>query len=343
MDSFIYKSHPDWLLHDKSGNIADTWPHNYGPATDRANAQFIGYFANDVAKKYVEEYDIDGWRVDAPANLWNPEQVTGEHSALELLRKTKAAMLSVKPDVILFTEHWGTKQDWGKYSDDNPDLDEVSEFSGGHLFRRWMLEAMIKKDKTSPDLETFFKAEKIIYDRTRMRFLEDHNTERMVTALSKQGIPEEAVKPMAAMIFTVPGVPVIEAGQEIGETKGRMQGDPFPPVDWNNADYNLRNFYIKISEIRNSHMALKYGGKESISNVWKSGDSVYAYLRSYGNENVIVIINFLNKEATAYVDLPVSKGAVAYDELNDKDYVVNEPDNFKISIPAYGSIILVSR
>lgn len=81
---------------------------------------------------------------------------------------------------------------------------------------------MIKKNKTSSDLEAFFNDEKILYGRTRMRFIEDHNTKRMITALSNQGITEDAVKPMAAMIFTVPGIPVIEAGQKIGETKGRI-------------------------------------------------------------------------------------------------------------------------
>lgn len=339
--SVIYNSHPDWLLSGSAGNIVKTWPHNFGYATDRSNQNFINYFSKDVAKKYMTEYGIDGWRVDAPANLWNPEQISGDHNSLALLRKTKEAILSVKSDAILFTEHWGTKQDWGKYSNDIPDLDEVSEFSGGHLFRRWMLEAVTRKSKTSADLENFFKTEKISYGKTRMRFLEDHNTDRIMAVFSSQGISKEAAKPMATMIFTVPGIPLIEAGQEIGETKGRVQGNPFPPVDWSNADYALRDFYIKISGIRNSHPALKYGGNNSILNVWKSGDNIYAYSRTYENETVVVAINFQGKTTTSVLNLPYKAGTVLKDELSGENFTVSDPANLKISVPAYGSRILV--
>ncbi|MCG2811453.1 MAG: alpha-glucosidase C-terminal domain-containing protein [Candidatus Aminicenantes bacterium] len=135
---------------------------------------------------------------------------------------------------------------------------------------------------------------------------------------------------------TVPGVPFIHAGQETGDTK----------ADYISGKINesVRDFYKKVFSIRSQNPALKYDGKESISNIWKSGDNIYAYLRGYEKEKVIVTINFQNKEAISYLDLSfLNKGTVLYDELNNEELSVNEPSNFKISVPAYGSRILTIK
>ncbi|MCK4809904.1 MAG: alpha-glucosidase C-terminal domain-containing protein [Candidatus Omnitrophica bacterium] len=93
--------------------------------------------------------------------------------------------------------------------------------------------------------------------------------------------------------------------------------------------------------IRGKSNALKYG---SIENVWESGDNTYAYLREYEDEKVIVVMNFLNREAISYLDLSFfPKGTVLYDELNNERFTVSNSSNFKISIPKHGSRILTEK
>ncbi|RLG64675.1 hypothetical protein DRO02_03745, partial [archaeon] len=99
--------------------------------------------------------------------------------------------------------------------------------------------------------------------------------------------------------------------------------------------------FIKILKIREKHKAIKYG---SISNVWESGDNTYAYLQEYEDKKVVIVINLLDREATSYPDLSfLPRGSVLYDELSGETFNVNEPSNFKISVPRYGSRILALK
>jgi hypothetical protein len=41
--------------------------------------------------------------------------------------------------------------------------------------------------------------------------------------------------------------------------------------------------------------------------------------------------------------LAKGEGAIFYDELNNEKFSVNDPDNFRISVPAYGARILMRK
>lgn len=73
----------------------------WGFAVDKTNPEMIEYFT-EVAKYYVKEYDIDGWRVDAPSDNWNPDIISGDHSSKQLLRSVKTEITKIKLDAILF-------------------------------------------------------------------------------------------------------------------------------------------------------------------------------------------------------------------------------------------------
>ena len=298
---------------------------SWGWAIDRTNPEVIDYFTK-VAEYYVKEYDIDGWRVDAPQNNWNPKIISGDHSAIRLLRNVKRAITEVKPNAILLAEVPAPSPDGV------PEFDEMCEASCSPLGLRFLI-----KRWTSEDLVNYIKNEKIQYGRTRARFMEGHGTPRINKLLEQQGKPQLG-KPLLVLISTLPGVPMIQAGQEIGETKKYNEN---PQVDWANGDYELRKFYKKVFSIRNNNNALKYG---TIENVWKSGDNTYAYLREYENESVVVVINFLNKTATSILNLSfLPEGAILHDELNNETLTVNNPGNFKISVPKYGARILTLK
>ena len=294
-----------------------------GPAIDRTNPEVIKYFTK-IAKFYVENYNIDGWRIDNPRDNWNPKVVSGDHSIVKLLRSIKKSITEVNPNSILYAENSQIS------TSKEPVLDEMCEASYSYPFQNYV--AKINwRTSTSKDLLTFLENEKVWYNRTKIRFLETHDTKRI-----KEIYPQLS-KPLLVLILTIPGIPMIQAGQEIGATNQFFSDSP--QVDWANGDYELREFYKKVFEIRNNNNALKYG---SISNVWKSGDNTYAYLRNYEDERVIVVINFLDKKATSTLDLSfLDKGTVLHDELNNENFVVDDPNKFEISVRAYGSRILV--
>ncbi len=303
-----------------------------GYAVDRTNPEVISYFTN-MAEYYVTEYGIDGWRLDVPVNNYLDNIITGDHSSLPLLRSVRQAVLEANPAAILISESQSTIRpadyfnQYGKYPP--PDFDEIAEASYSYLFERRALAF-----KTTQQLMDFFTSEEILYNRTRMRFLETHDSER----INKTNFLLN--KPLIVLTSTVPGVPMIQAGQEIGAKNDWIVSKSNPLVDWAGGDFTLENFYKKVFAIRSSHPALKYG---DIKNVWKSGDNVLAYSRTYENETVVMAINPGSSQTTSYLNLPFAAGAVLKDELSGENFVVSDPANFSIFIPAYGSRILTSN
>ena len=143
------------------------------------------------------------------------------------------------------------------------------------------------------------------------------------------------------MISTLPGIPFIQTGQEIGAKNDWFRsGNLNPQVDWNGGDYGLSDFYKKVLNIRNASDALKYG---DIKNIWRSGDNVIAYSRTYENETIIVVINFSGKQTTSTLNLPFKSGTILSDEISSEELTVINPSNFKISVPPYGSRILTIK
>jgi hypothetical protein len=214
-------------------------------------------------------------------------------------------------------------------------MDEVAEASEDWVF----VENIVKKHILFPDadhskinseelvnwINTQYE-EHVLYGRERFRFIRNWNyyLPQHYTFVAWDPWYYSTV----TLVSTIPGIPKVSDFELFGDY-------------WftSNPPEERRAYWKKVLGIRNNSSALKYG---TIENVWKSGDDTYAYLREYEDEKAIVVINFLDKKATSYLDLSfLPEGTVLYDELNDKRFVVDTPENFKISVPKYGSRILV--
>jgi len=300
---------------------------DWGPAIDRTNPELIEYLTK-VAVYYVKEYDIDGFRLDAPQNNWNPKIISGDHSILELLKNIKKEIEIIKPSAVLISESPYLESLKAEEEIPDPVLDEVCDASYSYYFYANLIKGKIK---TSEDLiETIFN-EKIWYNRTRIRFLETHDTERI------NKIASQLNKPYIVLISTIPGVPMIQAGEEIGAKNSYNEN---PKVNWNGSDYKLKNFIRKIFQIRNRNNALKYGTIEKL----KSGSNILLYLRAYRDEKVIIVINPSGKEIESTIELSnlFKKHVILRDVLNNKEFVIHDPSNFRISVPAYSSMIWIA-
>jgi glycosidase len=142
-------------------------------------------------------------------------------------------------------------------------------------------------------------------------------------------------KPLLVLIATIPGIPMIQAGQEIGE---QVRYGPALNIDWGKPDESLREFYKRVLEARASSKSLKYG---TIKSVFKSGDEIIAFIRSYKEEEVLVVINLSDKETKSGLRVPFSTNAELFDELSGERFVVGDPQTFEISLSPYSSRILV--
>lgn len=99
--------HPDWFMKWENGDLAFiyTW------AFDLENRDLQDYII-EAMKFYVREYDVDGFRVDAPS--WNqfpnwdrniPYRASlSATGGIRLLDRARPALHSLKPDLMMYTE-----------------------------------------------------------------------------------------------------------------------------------------------------------------------------------------------------------------------------------------------
>ena len=339
---YIYENHKDWILKDKYGRLALCWPHkHWGYAVDRRNPEVIKHFT-EIAKYYVDEFGIDGWRVDAIGttycneNIPNcPQPVEGEHHSKDLLKSIKSALGKDKALYLewcylgrLYLFEAGVEEEEGcphpnpiPCSMALPELNEYADACYSYEFGKCFMKKVLTGKITSEDFVEFFKKECLYYKKPRGRFLMTHDFGYHFYEENP-----ELHKLGAVLITTIPGFPHI------------YHREIFPEGDAKSINQEMFNLYKKLLRIRKEYRAIKEG---EIENVWKGGDNVIAYLRKYEDEKVVVVVNFRNRSVKAFLKIPFEKGEVLYDLLNNQRFLIDDPDNFAITLAPYEARILV--
>jgi glycosidase len=312
------------IMHD--GKIVFRhYPHFYwGWAINMTNEEVIDYFVA-VATYYIKEYDIDGWRVDAPQNNIHP-LIEGNYSSLPLLREIKEEITKIKAHSILITEWDGPLSEKAHFAGERakPLFDEIAELSYDWPFSGWLrttgfhqgfLAKVITNQISSAEFVNYFTSQKILYNRTRLRFFNNHDTERV------EKIYPQHHKNLLVLISTVPGVPMIYMTDELGAKQAKHK-----IYAWKNPDPELERFYQKIFEIREKNDALKFG---TIHNVWAGGDKAYAYLRSYNGNHLVIILNFQSKPMNVVLSLSYAIKINETSEYEVINLITNEAKIYK--------------
>ena len=107
-----------------------------------------------------------------------------------------------------------------------------------------------------------------------------------------------------AYILSIPGVPVIYYGDEIGMT-GAADPDNRRMMRFGNqlseTEKKMIKDVSKIIHIRKDHPALRHGDFLTL----QADKNIYAYVRSDMNERILVVLNKSMKEQTVSLDFPV--------------------------------------
>ena len=340
----------DILIRDKNGDFVCSL--GYGYVVNRSSGDVIEFFKSIY--KQMQKHGFDGVRIDASQKRTCTEQEIvyffvrdgkpcphpidgGEfpmvyYRELAKLKKPNEVFISEHPVINVFVSNW-----FGFYPYYPPDtmVDEVADASETPLFEILLLDHIVNNDISSSQFIEWITDEPVSYNRQRFRYVItwmklNKDTASFITN-------DQRYFPLVTLVSTITGIPKVTDY----ELFGNKDADKYYRINGNSVETSevRRNHWKNILGIRNQNPVLKYG---TIENVWESGDNTYAYLREYEDEQVIVVINFLDKEATSYLDLPfIDKGTVLYDELSGETFTVTNLSNFKISVPAYGSRILV--
>jgi len=297
----LMEQHPDWWYHDSTGAFSREVP-DWSDVTD-------WNYDNDEAREYlkkallfwVRDYDVDGYRCDVagfvPNDFWKP--------VINELRE-------IKPDLFMLAE-------WEDYSLLNAGFNAAYDWTLYHrLFAH--REGTVGLDSLWRVIDGVNKT--IPAGKLMMRFVENHDERR---SAEKFGWPE--VKPYAALIYTLPGIPLLYSGQEAGETHKPSLFEP-EPIDWSAADPEVNQFYRELLALRNGNNALLRGGCERVA---VDAPEVLVFQRECKSQRLLVAINFSEEEQT--VTLSETGANTPWVELTGEGLPMNEGS---FTLPVYG-------
>ena len=269
--------HPDWYTKGENGQITDPvgmgWPDvadlNYDNGEMRA--EMIA-----CMKYWVEEYDIDGFRCDyangVPRDFW------------EAARKELEA---VKPVLML--------------AEDNTDVDLLDyAFDFNYNWELYDVLVGIAEDATS----AYYIKNHVHNDYPdgsfRLNFLDNHDKnsweDTIMSAFGADSLPS-----MWALIYTIPGTPLVYSGDEIGldQNIAFMERDP---IDWESSDVDYRPLLAELAAIRSGNAALhtgNYGGDIVYMDMGKR--AVLGFTRQVEGSTVKCLFNLTKRENTVDV------------------------------------------
>ncbi|RJP61584.1 MAG: T9SS C-terminal target domain-containing protein [Ignavibacteriales bacterium] len=277
-----------------------------------------------MAKYWMQEFKIDGYRCDV---AWAIDSLREEGPAY--WQRWRSDLKNMKPDIFLLAEGdaWQTKLF-------NKKFDAAYDW-------KWFgaIKGVVTETQSIDNLNkwiTSYYSSGFPQNALTFKFLENQDEERFIKAY---GIGSTQVS--AIQLLTTPGVPMLYAGQEVGETTNRGN------IDWSDP-YSLRPFYKALIDIRKNNPALAYGDFTRLTN--GASDKIYSYLRTEGNSNVIVNLNFSESTVNTNISVPMNKisydsNATFYlvDHLNTTSWEVKGTDlkNYAVSLPPNSGQILI--
>ena len=108
------------------------------------------------------------------------------------------------------------------------------------------------------------------------------------TAFEKYG---EMAKALAVFSFTWYGMPLVYSGEELPNNK-RLAFFDKDIIEWN-RDIVMHDFYKKLFQLKKNNRALRAMDENVHTILWPGNgtDNILAYLRRYGDDEVLVILN----------------------------------------------------
>lgn len=277
---------------EKTGDYESWWGVKTLPKLNWASAELRRRFfggPGSVAARWLDV--LDGWRVDV-ANMTG--RLGAVDHAHEVARLMRAAVAAARPDALLVAEH---------AHDGTGDLD-IGGWHGTMNYSGFLRPIWSWLRANTLDLPDFLGAPGRVPRRggpavvatmrafaarmswrslvTSWNLLGSHDTGRIRTAVGDA--PRQAVA--AGLLMTMPGTPMVFAGDEIGLTGVNGDGSrtPFPwhrPGSWDAATLAR---YRDLIALRHRHEALRRGGLRWVH----VDDDTLVFLRETAAQRLLV-------------------------------------------------------
>ncbi len=261
----------------------------------------------DVAKFWVEEFDIDGWRID----------VSNEVSH-DFWRKFKNEVTSIKEDIYILGENWDNSNPWLQ----GDQFHAVMNYEFSTAVLNYVAVNNISKKYKATDF--MYAINKVLTDYPKFlpanmfNLLDSHDTPRLLDYCNED-IPRVKIAYAIQMAFS--GAPSIYYGGEIGLTGDGSENRRCMPWDEKDQNIKLKDFIKKLISLRKEYKSLK-----SIDLKWlytNDDDNVIIFEKIDNDEKVYVLVNGSDKQQT--ITLPSSMRNKTYSNLiNDVNIIAED-------------------
>lgn len=278
----------DWfhISFDGNSNYNDVlwyegWEGNYDLVKLNLRNEDVIQHIFSCIKGWVEEFDIDGLRLDVAYCL--------DH---DFLRRLRSFCDGLKPDFFLVGET--LHGDYNQWMNDSM-LHSVtnyecykglySSFNSMNMFE--INHSLLRQ--FGPDNWTLYKGKHLL------SFVDNHDVTRVASILSN----ENHLPLIYALAFGMPGIPCVYYGSEWGAKARKEEGDSalracFEKPEWN----DLTTFISKLAEAKKHSNALNYGDFRSV--LLTNRQCIFE--RKTDSERVLVAINADDQPFMAHFD-----------------------------------------
>lgn len=298
-DNAWVKNHPDWYALDENGQMfgpfdwTDVYKFNY--AVPEMRAAMI-----DAMKFWLREADIDGFRCDVagqvPVDFWN---------------EARPALEAVKPGIFMLAE--ATEPELTEHAFDMDynwpmkDLfSAIAATSGQYTFKDENGQIHTFPEKHAVDIFAQLESEDKTYpvDSYRMNMITNHDLNSWEgTEFERLGNLQRA---FAVLTYTLPGMPLIYTGQEVGLDRPFEFFIKDVAPDWQSNEETVK-FYQTLNNLRHTRPELAAGAKGAVVEpIPTASPDVIAFRRG----EVLTIANLGSTEQKLFKKAPKLDGAV---------------------------------
>jgi glycosidase len=260
-----------------------------------------------AVKYWIEEFDIDGLRLDA-ANV----------ISVDFLRELSSFSKKLKMDFWLMGEI--VAGDYRHIAHEGC-LDSVTNYElSKSLWSGFRDQNVFELAWT---LKREFSAGGLYSDIALYNFVDNHDVNRVSSSLENQA----HLFPLYGVLFCAPGIPSIYYGSEFGIIGQRKEDSDYelrPKWNDNWAESELAKSLFRelcrFSKIRKESEALKHGNYHELL---VNYNQIFAFLRESKNEKIIIIVNARSIENECVIESEQIGNAKWKDLLSNEEYSTN--------------------
>ncbi|ADO54463.1 MULTISPECIES: alpha-glycosidase [Paenibacillus] len=265
------------------------------PKLNTEHPEVKEYLLN-VAKHWIEEVGIDGWRLDVADEV--------DHA---FWREFRTTVKQANPEAYILGEMWNESSEWLQGDQFDATMNYPFTYAVNDFFVKKVTDAQSFAFAIGRQLARYpQQASEVAFN-----LLDSHDTPRLLTLC---GGDKRLMRLAALFQFTYMGAPCIFYGDEIG-----LDGDADPGcrqcMEWDTdkQDHELFNFYRELIALRKAHPVLRDQGSITFLEAQPEGASL-AYERRSDEEVLLVLLNRSDEDHTFELSIPEQEWQLVFGE-----------------------------